>query len=159
MLENPLNNRNDVEKRKRLASYVKLLTQYFERWKLVFPTHEVSKEQLAVYLEAVKDLSINELGVGCREVIKTALTFPKPAEIIIAAKANYGEALSGPPLLEYPPISEDEREEALKFSEKLKETLLLEKPKLEPPAKKRIAHVTKPIEQQKAELRKRGYLQ
>ncbi len=156
--ENPLSNRNEAEKRKRLANFVKVLTGYFEKWKLVFPTHEISKEQLAVYLEALDDLSLLELLNGCREVIKTAANFPKPSEIIAAAKRVYEEPLSGPKMLEYQEISKEEREEALKATEAIKKALTAGSP-AKPAPVKRIVHVTKSIEEQKEELRKRGYIQ
>jgi hypothetical protein len=63
----------------------------------------------------------------------------------------------GPRLLQYPEITAEEREAALVFSEKLKE-------KLGPPDSKlgrktlTVRPSTLSIEQQKQELRKRGYL-
>ena len=60
---------------------------------------------MAVYLEALENLSVNELEIGCAEVIKTALTFPKPAEIISASHAHAkDESFLGPPMIEYPEV-------------------------------------------------------
>jgi hypothetical protein len=162
MGQNPLNNRNDVANRKHLASCVKLLTMYFEKWKLVFPTHEVSKAQLAVYLEALKSLSTSELEDGCREVIKTALTFPKPAEIIAAAKVvgdDQGEYL-GPKMLEYPEVPEEERKSADDITAEFKKRMGWDKPNVSAPTEKRIKVVppTRSLEEQKAELVRRGFL-
>ncbi len=67
-----------------------------------------------------------------------------------------GEYL-GPPLLEYPPITDEERAEALKFSEALKKQLAAI-PKPAEPKKLTIVPSTRSLEEQKAELRRRGFL-
>jgi hypothetical protein len=65
----------------------------------------------------------------------------------------------GPPLLEYPPVTQEEREAALKFSDVLKKRLGVP-PKLAQPELKKIPLLATPrsIEEQKAELRRRGLL-
>jgi hypothetical protein len=160
MSENPLSKRNDVERKGRLAKSALVLTAYFKRWSLVFPTHEVSKDQLKVYLMDLDDLLPTELEIGCREASRTAEQFPKPGHIRRALHENmsHREEMLGPPRLEYPPVSEEERLEALKFSEKLKKELGI-KPMTQAEAKKiRVFPPPKPIEQQKRELREKGYL-
>lgn len=84
---------------------------------------------MAIYLEALQSLSLNELEVGCAEVIKTALNFPKPAEIISAAHSYTAEEYLGlgrPAYLNEPvPIrSKEEQEECAKYSAALRKTLL-----------------------------------
>src|SRR5258708_7658068 len=64
----------------------------------------------------------------------------------------------GPPLLNYPEITAEERESALVFSEELRKKL----GPLEPKLREKILTVrpsTLSIDKQKEELRKRGYLQ
>ena len=74
---------------------------------------------MALYLEALESLSVNELEIGCAEVVKTALTFPKPAEIISAAHAHApNESFLGPGRPAYlnepvPIRSKEEQEECL----------------------------------------------
>src|SRR5882724_575613 len=122
-----LSNRSVSAKTEHLGKLTKVLVAYFKKWKLVFPTHEISKEQLGVYLQALSGLTIGELEDGCREVIKISLTFPKPAEIIAAARECTGEGFSGPPLLDYQDITDAEREAAFaenaEFTAKLKAQL------------------------------------
>jgi hypothetical protein len=125
----------------------------------VFPTHEVSKEQLGVYLQALSQLSPAELEDGCREVIKTSVNFPKPAEIITAAKECTGaEPFYGPKMLTYAEVTDAEREAALAenadFTAKLKAQLG------KPQAGKEIKIVPpiRTLEEQKRELERRGYL-
>jgi hypothetical protein len=159
MSENPLSKRNDTERKERLAKSALVLTAYFKRWSLVFPTHEVSKDQLKVYLMDLDDLLPTELEIGCREASRVAEQFPKPGHIrrALHESLSHREEMLGPPRLEYPPVSEEERLEALKFSDKLKRELGI-KP-AEPQGKKvRVFPPPKPIEQQKRELRERGYL-
>lgn len=166
MEKNHLPRLNSVEEKRRLARLGNVLSRYFEKWMAVFQTHEVTKIQMAVYLEAVKDLSVGELEDGCREVIKTALTFPKPAEIIEAAKhqaKRSGEFL-GPKMIEYPEITEEEREAAIAenadATAKLKAQLGKPEVIKSPAAGNKITTVptTKSWEEQKRELERRGYL-
>ena len=64
----------------------------------------------------------------------------------------------GPRLLQYPEITAEEREAALVFSEELKKKLRPSEPK--PRGKTlTVRQSMLSIEEQKAELRKRGYLQ
>jgi hypothetical protein len=162
MSENPLSKRNDVERKGRLAKSALVLTAYFKRWSLVFPTHEVSKDQLKVYLMDLDDLLPTELEIGCREASRTAEQFPKPGHIRRALReaVAYREELLGPPRIDYAPISEEERIEALKYSAALKEKLGLAKAEQRAEARKvvRTFPPPKPIEQQKRELREKGYL-
>jgi len=109
-------------------------------------------------------LTIGELEDGCREVIKISLTFPKPAEIIAAARECTGEGFSGPPLLDYQDITDAEREAAFaenaEFTAKLKAQLgvgqVIKSPT--PGHKITIVPPTRSLEEQKAELVRRGFL-
>jgi len=159
MPENLLSNRNDVEKRKRLAMCSQVLARYFNDWRVIWPTHEVTKKQLAIYLQLLDGLSLRELEMGCREVGKTALTFPKPAEIIAASRMGLDEPLSGPTLLDYPEISDEERKSGAEITAEFKKRMGWDnQPKPEAPRKLQVMHPSKSWEEQKAELARRGYL-
>ena len=143
-----LSNRSASGKRNYYASCTKVLTSHFNKWRAVFPAHEVSQEQMSVYLEALSDLSLEELETGCREVLKTAMNFPKPAEIILAARAAREEQRhERPSYLDEPTNSEkpgwwDHWQEML--------------------AAPRIQAINKPrrsLEEQKRILREKGFLQ
>jgi hypothetical protein len=64
----------------------------------------------------------------------------------------------GPPLLEYPPITDEERAEALKFSESLKKKLAIPAKPAAETKKLTIVPSLRSLEEQKAELRRKGFL-
>lgn len=108
-----------------------MLEKYFRKWNAAFPTHEVTKLQMAVYLEALDDLSLDALEYGCREATRTAEQFPKPGHIHKAAEGyvNDRSMFLGPPrpayLNEPTPIrTKEEQEECDRYSAQLKKTLL-----------------------------------
>lgn len=109
-----------------------------------------------VYLEALADLSPAQIDRGCQEAIKSAEQFPKPGHIRAAIPIDRSTFL-GPPMLTYPEISEEEREEALKFSEQLRENL-----GPTPPCEKKKQIPVQPskltLSEQKEILRRKGYL-
>ena len=143
-----LSNRSADAKRSYYAKCMKTLIAYFEKWRVVFPTHEVSKEQMAVYLEALSDLSLEELETGCREVLKRAMNFPKPAEIIQAAKAARDEQRHERP--DY--LDEPANAEKPGWWDHWQEML----------AEPRVQAINKPrrsLEEQKQILREKGFLQ
>lgn len=120
----------------------------------------MSKAQIAVYLEALSDLSPKAIEFGCIEATRTAERFPWPGHIRKAAESYHGnrEEFLGPRLLSYPEISQEERDEALKFSDSLKKQL---EPIPPPPAEaKKLTIVPShlSLDEQKAELRRRGLL-
>jgi hypothetical protein len=145
---------------KHLAKCADVLAKYFEKWTLLPGSNQVTKAQIAVYAEALIDLSTEALEYGCAEATRTADRFPWPGHIRKAA-AGYRQDRSeylGPPLLEYPPITEQERAEALKFSEALKKQLAPIPAKPAEPKKLTIVPSLRSLEEQKAELRRRGFL-
>lgn len=117
----------------------------------------MSTGQIAVYAEALKDLSPEVLEFGCAEASKTMERFPWPGHIRAGARMYRGAEYLGPALLEYPPITEEERAEALKVSEALKKKLGIPSKPAEP-KKLTIVPSTRSIEEQKAELRRKGFL-
>ena len=146
--------------RKRFAESTKVLTSWFQKWNHAFPSHGVTELQIAVYVEALDDLSPEQIDRGCREATRTAEQLPKPGHIrtaLLNAEAESRFVGLGLPLLAYPEISQEERDEALKFSEELKK-------KLGPPSQKNerpkltVRPSTLSVEEQKRILRERGLL-
>ena len=156
---NPLKNDASENRRKHLGMCVSVLTKWFEKWIALPGSNQVSKVQLAVYAEALIDLSPEAIDFGCAEATRTAERFPWPGHIRTGAMA-YRESRAeylGPPLLEYAEISDEERAEALKFSEALKKKLAIP---AKPAEQKKLTIVPsmRSLEEQKAELRRRGFL-
>ena len=58
-----------------------------KKWSHAFPTHPVSEKQILVYVEALDDMTPDELEFGCREATRTAEQLPKPGHIRTAAEA------------------------------------------------------------------------
>ncbi len=110
----------EENRKKQLAQSALVLSKWFEKWLDAFPSHGVTTLQQLVYLEALDDLTPNQIELGCREATRTAEVFPKPGHIRNALKkvqSNDVQVL-GPPLLEYdPPTPEEkaEREEWRRF--------------------------------------------
>lgn len=113
-------------RKKRLAKLALVLTQWFRKWGDAFPSHEVTKLQVATYLEALDDLTPEQLEIGCREATRTAEQFPKPGHIHAALYAvGWDEQRrERPSYLDESPISAEEREQALKSSEAMRAVLL-----------------------------------
>src|SRR5882724_11532160 len=117
---------NAEDRSMRSAKFVQVLTSWFTKWVAAFPTHEVSKIQMAVYVEALDDLTPEQLDRACREATRTAEQFPKPGHIHYAAARTAMATYSGPPRPKYldePRLSDEERESALKFSAELRKKL------------------------------------
>lgn len=47
----------------------------------MFPSHPVTKVQIAGYVEALDDLTPEQIEIGCRKATRTATQFPKPGHI------------------------------------------------------------------------------
>jgi hypothetical protein len=149
------------ERRKNLAKSADVLSKFFRRWAVIFPNHPTGGEALAYYLEALSDLTADQIEAGCAEAIKTAEQFPKPGHIRAVVPAVQHIFL-GVPQLTYPAVSPEEREEALEYSEALR-TTLVKSPRIGPVATKDKPKVAVPpsrftIEEQKEILRKKGHL-
>lgn len=120
---------------------------------------------METYLEAFDDFSPEKLEYGCRESTRTAKQFPKPGHIREAAegyrpKGDRSE-YSGP-ALEWDPELERERQ-ARERSFKAAVARGEEKPWTPPEPvphgeRFKIAPSTKSLEEQKEELRKKGFL-
>lgn len=129
---------------------------------------EVSELSVIAYAQDLAHLTPEELDAAIVEARRTSEYMPVSATIRAAHEKmrSTGEnTYLGPPLLHYPEITPEEREEALKFSQKLKEQLLLDKkteaPPMTPTPQKKIVmprQSTLSIAEQKEILRKRGFL-
>lgn len=97
-LANLLRNANSEKEAKQLSECALVLSKHFKRWKLVFPTHQVSEMQMAIYLSVLRTkLSPGALDAACTKVLETAKTFPKPAEILEASMGEYSGEFGGSP--------------------------------------------------------------
>lgn len=120
----------------------------------------VSELSVIAYAEDLADLTAEQLDAACKEARRTSEFMPVSATIRAAhEKMRATETvLLGVPLLEYPPITDEERAEALKFSEALKKQLGVTPAKPAEPKKLTVEPSTRSFEEQKAELRRRGFL-
>jgi hypothetical protein len=160
--KNPLMTNDDVNRQRLSSQRTIVLVRWFKTWMDMFPSHQITQNQMNGYLEALDDLTPEQIDVGCREASRTTEVFPKPAHIRAAMHTYYGQetVYSGPPQLTYPEISQEEREAALEFSQKVREHFAKDRPKDGEPGKKKLTIVPSKlsIEEQKAELKRRGYL-
>jgi hypothetical protein len=101
------------EASRRSRKCAEILTRWFAKWLAVFPNHPITKMQTAVYLEALSDLSPDQLEMACLAATQRAEQFPKPGHIRNAVQIDRSGEFLGPPLLEYPEISQEERDAAV----------------------------------------------
>lgn len=119
----------------------------------------ITELSVAAYADDLADLTPEQLNAACIEARRTSEFMPVSATIRnCLSRIRSAEPLYlGPPLLQYPDIKAEEREEALKFSEELKK-------KLGPPSQKseRPKLTVRPsllsTEEQKKILREKGLL-
>jgi hypothetical protein len=102
-----------------------VLTQWFHKWADSFPSHEVTKLQVATYLEALDDLTPGQLEIGCRAATRKAEQFPKPGHIRSAlyAAGSDEQRHERPGYLDETPLTAEEREEAATYSQAFREML------------------------------------
>lgn len=114
---------------------------------------EVSEPGMVGYVEGLKDLRPDQIEFACNRALKECMRMPVVADI--RQRLFIGEAMSGKPAYLDEPIGpESERwtAEEEKASAELKELVRGPGPEL------KIKPTVKPIEEQKEELRKRGFL-
>jgi len=147
-------------RRKKLQTCVEILTRWFAKWSAVFPNHPVSKLQTATYAEALIDLTAEQLEYGCKEASKNMEQFPKPGHIRKPAENLTNEYLG--PALEWDPELERQRlERKAEWERHLASGEVKQKPEPEPEKPRRPIGATrhaKSLEQQKQELREKGWL-
>lgn len=118
-------NGGDDSRKQRLAKSAVVLTRWFRKWSDSFPSHDVTKLQMATYLEALDDLTPEQLEIGCREATRKAEQFPKPGHIRSAlyAAGVDEQRHERPKYLDEAPLTPEEREEAATFSRAYRELL------------------------------------
>lgn len=167
--QNHLRNGTSESRRRNLAKCADVLGEYFQKWSKVFPNQPTGAAALAVYLEALSDLSPEQIEDGCAEATKTAEQFPKPGHIRHAVPFDRS-VFMGPPQIEYPPVTDEERAAGLEFSKALRE-VIHKKQKANPSVKTatvslrtlqrkwaKVPQSQLTVEQQKEILRKKGLL-
>jgi hypothetical protein len=126
------------------------------------PITEISAD---CYRIGLADLSPSELSAACREALLTSEFMPTVATIRNALQKMQVETDTFNGLLEYPEVSEAERKltpEEEKYLEKMKQVCGVSSAPTPTPARvKPIQPVqsTRSLDDQKAELKRRGYLQ
>ena len=125
-----------------LRKHLALLSEHYRQ-----PITELS---VIAYAEDLQSLSPEELDRACVEARRSSEFMPVSATILSASRKPRGNEilLSGPRQLAYPEVTQEEREDALKFSAALRDAL-----KITTPVRQGLT-----IEEQKEILRKKGYL-
>ena len=92
----------------------------------------MSELSVLAYAEDLSDLTPDQLDAACIEARRTSEFMPVSATIrnCLSKIRTSEQVFLGPPLLEYPEITAEEREAALVFSEELRK-------RLGPPGRKR----------------------
>lgn len=121
----PSTNGAGENRRKHLAKLALVLERWFQKWGDAFPSHEITKLQVATYTEALDDLTPEQLEIGCREATRKAEQFPKPGHIRSAlyAAGVDEQRHERPKYLDEAPLTPEEREEAATFSKAYRELL------------------------------------
>ena len=112
-------------RRKPSAEFVDVLTRWMAKWADTFPSHVVTKLQIATYAETLGDLSPEQLDATCRLATRNATQFPKPGDIRNAFKQLDNVPRTRPAYLDEPIAHESERwtEEEQRLSNQLRQKL------------------------------------
>lgn len=119
----------------------------------------ITELSVAVYAEDLADLTPEQLNAACIEARRTSEFMPVSATIrnCLSRLRCSAHVYLGPPLIEYPEVTAEDREAALVFSEELKKKLGAPSQKNERP-RITVRPSTLSIEDQKRILRERGLL-
>ncbi len=100
-----------------LRKHLAIFTEHYRQ-----PMSELS---VLAYAEDLSDLSPEQLDAACIEARRTSEFMPVSATIrnCLSQARRAAPIYLGPPLLKYPEVTAEEREDALKFSEELKKKL------------------------------------
>lgn len=121
---------------------------------------------MIAYAEDLVGLTPEQLDAACTKARQTSEFMPVSAAILKAHQdlqaPLYQGVFLGPPQLTYREVTQEEREDALKFSKQVRAHFKAPAEPTKPaePAKKKLAIVPSKltIEEQKAELKRRGLL-
>ncbi len=156
--QNPLQIETFGERRKNLARSADVLSKFFRKWAVIFPNHPTGAQAVAFYLEALSDLTPEQLETGCTEAIQTAEQFPKPGHIRAAVPVLHS-AFLGPPMLTYPEVSEEDRQAGLEYSAAVRAALAKSPRQVQIKAKPfNLPPSRLTTEEQKDVLKRKGYL-
>jgi hypothetical protein len=133
------------------------------RWLVTFGEHyrqPLSEVSVACYRDNLSDLNPEELDAACRRALWTSEFMPTVATIRNALRSSETTPRT---LIQYPEVSPAEREispELQKAVDDLKQKLRVDEPVKKSQSVKKITPMSspRPIEEQKAELRRRGWL-
>lgn len=143
-----------------------------KEWLLTFAEHyrqPISERSALAYFEGLRDIGPEDMEAACKHAFETSEFMPVVAKIREALeevrRASVGqEQYLGVPLLDYPKISQTERDAAIAESEafiaKLKAQIGIGQVIKAPTTGHKIPIVppTRSLEEQKAELVRRGFL-
>jgi hypothetical protein len=135
-----------------LKKHLAILSEHYRQ-----PISELS---VIAYAEDLSGLTPDQLDAACQRARQISEFMPVSAAILQAHRelqASHRQEYLGVPLLEYPPVTQEERDAALEYSEKLKTLLGAPEPK---PEKKKLT--ARPsllsIDEQKRILKAKGWL-
>jgi hypothetical protein len=119
----------------------------------------ITELSVATYAEDLADLTPEQLNAACIEARRTSEFMPVSATIrnCLSKIRSAAPVYLGPPMLAYPEVSQEERDEAMKFSEELKKKLGAPSQKSERP-KLTVRPSLLSLEEQKRILREKGLL-
>lgn len=152
-----------VEKTQRpFKSFSVVLMEWLARFGEIY-RQPLSPLAVKTYEENLSDLSAEQLDAACRHALRISEFMPTVATIRKSFnEISYDEQRhERPAYLDEPPLSEEEREEALRFSKKLKDALTDSKgTAMQQRKKRRIAprQSTLSLEEQKKILREKGFI-
>lgn len=152
-----LSTRDGAESRwRQLKACEQVLSSWIKKWTDLFPSHEVTQTQILTYIEALDDLTPEQINIGCREATRTAEQFPKPGHIRKAyLQSNDEQRHERPDYLDEIPSEEEQtaRAQWREYYRRLEVTKLVEAPKIP-----RQFLPVRSIQAQKAALREKGFL-
>src|SRR6266404_1972145 len=127
-----MDNKNPLQKREaeNPPKLSKTFLDVLKRNLAVFAEHyrqPISELSTIAYRDDLADLTPAELEAACIHARKTSEFMPTSAAVLKAHEELCGsgqEEYLGVPQIDYPPVTQEERDAALEYSEKLKETLV-----------------------------------
>jgi hypothetical protein len=118
-------NLSTTNEREEHATLSMKFSQTLKRWLAVFSEHyrqPISKVSAVAYGEALCDLTPGQLDMACREAMRTSEFMPVAATIRNALEnMDSGEQFLGPRQENYPPVTDEDRAEGVKFFEAFRE--------------------------------------
>jgi hypothetical protein len=139
-----------------LKKHLAIFTEHYRQ-----PVSELS---VIAYAEDLSKLTAEQLDAACIRARQSSEFMPVSAAVLKAHEELRSQQMEdrssylGPPMIDYPEISQEEREDALKFSEELKKALGPRYIVQEVKNKITVRPSTLSIDEQKRKLREKGFL-